>query len=145
LGVEGTNSLKQDGLLFLDSHVRPTDVTDGLSNTLAFGERPPSPDSLFGWWYAGWGQDKDGEGEMVLGARTKNNQVWVSDCPVGPYHFQAGDRKNPCDTFHFWSFHTGGANFAFADGSVRFLSYSADGILPALATRAGGEAVTVPD
>jgi prepilin-type processing-associated H-X9-DG protein len=47
--------------------------------------------------------------------------------------------------FHFWSPHAGGANFAFADGSVRFLRYSADHILPALATRAGGEAVAVPE
>ena len=46
---------------------------------------------------------------------------------------------------HFWSVHPGGAHFAFADGSVRFLKYSADPILPALATRAGGESVAVPD
>ena len=38
-----------------------------------------------------------------------------------------------------------GANFAFADGSVRFLRYSANDILPALATRAGGETVQIPD
>ncbi len=44
-----------------------------------------------------------------------------------------------------WSLHGGGANFAFCDGSVRFLPYSADAILPALATRAGGEVVAVPD
>ena len=44
---------------------------------------------------------------------------------------------------HFWSPHGGGANFAFADGSVRFLAYSADAILPALATRNGGEVVSV--
>ncbi len=37
------------------------------------------------------------------------------------------------------------ANFLFADGSVRFLSYSANPIMPALASRAGGEAVAVPD
>ena len=49
------------------------------------------------------------------------------------------------DAFHFWSFHSGGAHFLFCDGSVRFLAYSADPILPALATRNGGEAVTLPD
>jgi prepilin-type processing-associated H-X9-DG protein len=46
--------------------------------------------------------------------------------------------------FHFWSLHPGGANFAFADGSVRFLAYSANPIMPALATREGGEVVTPP-
>jgi prepilin-type processing-associated H-X9-DG protein len=46
--------------------------------------------------------------------------------------------------FHFWSLHAGGAHFLFADGSVRFLSYSAAPILPALASRAGGETVEIP-
>jgi prepilin-type processing-associated H-X9-DG protein len=50
-----------------------------------------------------------------------------------------------CHQGHFWSLHPGGANFAFADGSVRFLSYSAEPILPALATRAGGEVVGLDD
>jgi prepilin-type processing-associated H-X9-DG protein len=45
--------------------------------------------------------------------------------------------------FHFWSPHPGGANFAIADGSVRFIAYTANDIMPALASRAGGEAVTL--
>ncbi|MBX9624870.1 MAG: DUF1559 domain-containing protein [Gemmataceae bacterium] len=145
LGVEGTNAIKQDGLLFLNSRVRTADVTDGLSNTLALGERPASPDFLFGWWYGGWGQNRDGEADMLLGTRTKNAHTWVTDCPKGPYQFTVGRLDNPCDVFHFWSLHPGGAHFAFADGSVRFLRYSADDLLPALATRAGGEAVALPD
>jgi hypothetical protein len=41
---------------------------------------------------------------------------------------------------HFWSLHDGGANFANADGSCRFLSYSVDPIvMKALGTRNGGE------
>jgi prepilin-type processing-associated H-X9-DG protein len=55
-----------------------------------------------------------------------------------------GQITNQCDMFHFWSLHTGGANFAFADGSVRFLTYSAAPLMPALASRAGGEAVEAP-
>jgi prepilin-type processing-associated H-X9-DG protein len=46
--------------------------------------------------------------------------------------------------FHFWSLHPGGAHFLYADGSVHFLGYDADAILPALATRAGGEVVSLP-
>jgi prepilin-type processing-associated H-X9-DG protein len=47
--------------------------------------------------------------------------------------------------FHFWSPHASGANFLFCDGSVHFLAYSAASILPALASRAGGEAISLPD
>ncbi|MBX9583365.1 MAG: DUF1559 domain-containing protein [Gemmataceae bacterium] len=145
LGVEGTRSAKEDGVLYVNSRVRPTDIGDGLSNTLALGERPPSDDHLFGWWYGGWGQERDGECDMLLGTRVKANGSWGrGDCPKGPYHFQPGDLRNPCAIYHFWSLHPGGAHFAFADGSVRFLAYSADEIMPALSTRAGGEAVTPP-
>jgi prepilin-type processing-associated H-X9-DG protein len=38
-----------------------------------------------------------------------------------------------------------GANFLFTDGSVPFLSYSAANLMPALATRAGGEVVSLPE
>ncbi len=144
-GSAGTRASRRDGILFLDSTVRLAYVSDGASSTLLAGERPPSPDFLFGWWYAGWGQDKDGEGDAVLGVRTLNRQDKYPSCPVGPYPFTAGSIKDPCDTFHFWSLHPGGAHFAFADGSVRFLRYDADPILPALATRAGGESVALND
>jgi prepilin-type N-terminal cleavage/methylation domain-containing protein/prepilin-type processing-associated H-X9-DG protein len=145
-GVWGTDHTQRDGVLFLDSKVRLTDIRDGTSNTLMIGERPPSSDFNLGWWYAGWGQSKDGSTEMILGVREVNDHPrYKGSCPHGPYHYGPGRDDNVCDLFHFWSLHPGGANFAFCDGSVRFLTYDADSIMPALATRAGGEIVTVPD
>jgi prepilin-type processing-associated H-X9-DG protein len=145
LGVEGTNAGVVDGVLYLDSKCRLADVTDGSSNTLLVGERPPSADLVLGWWYAGWGQRKNGDGDMLLGVRSRNYAGYGPGCPEGPYHFTPGAFKNQCDAFHFWSPHAGGAHFALADGSVRFLSYSADPVMPALATRAGGEVASPPD
>ncbi|HEV3145441.1 MAG TPA: DUF1559 domain-containing protein [Gemmataceae bacterium] len=145
LGVWGTNHRQTDGVLYLDSSTRLLQITDGTSNTLMIGERPPSADFNLGWWYAGWGQSKDGSAEMVLGVRELNDhRRYQATCPPGPYYFLPGSDSNVCDLFHFWSHHPGGANFAFADGSVRFLSYSADPIMPALATREGGEPVSPP-
>lgn len=146
LGVWGTDYTRRDGILFLDSRTRIVDIRDGTTNTIMIGERPPSTDYLLGWWYAGWGQARDGSCEYLMGARELNNYAqYVGICPPGPYHYAPGHVENPCDTFHFWSYHAGGCNFALADGSVRFLSYSVDPILPALATRAGREVASVPD
>jgi prepilin-type processing-associated H-X9-DG protein len=45
-----------------------------------------------------------------------------------------------------YSFHPGGANFLFADGSVHFLKATIDiRVLAALATRAGGEVLSGSD
>lgn len=143
LGVEGTNQNREDGCLFLDSAVRLTDITDGTSNTLLAGERPPSADGNYGWWYAGHGQSLDGSGEMVLGVRERNAGL-LNLCPPGKASFKLGQLTNQCDLLHFWSLHPGGAYFLFADGSVHFLTYSVDPLMPALATRAGGETVEQP-
>ncbi|MFL5338622.1 MAG: DUF1559 domain-containing protein [Gemmataceae bacterium] len=148
LGVAGKDAASKDGVLFQFSKTRLVDVTDGASNTLLLGERPPSADFQFGWWYAGVGFHFSGAGDMVLGVRETNLPPIVpgaGKCPPGAYPFMPGWFSNECDMFHFWSPHPGGANFAFADGSVHFLSYSADRIMPALASRAGGETVVAPD
>ena len=145
LGVSGTVVGRNDGVFFLDSQVAFKDICDGTSNTVIVGERPASADCWYGWWYAGLGQHGTGSADMILGVREVNlGDDYTSGCPLGPYHFQPGNLNQQSDLFHFWSLHSGGAHFAFADGSVHFLSYSVDDILPALATRNGREAVTAP-
>jgi prepilin-type processing-associated H-X9-DG protein/prepilin-type N-terminal cleavage/methylation domain-containing protein len=146
LGVEGKDLTTNDGIFFRDSHVRFADIKDGASRTLFAGERPPSADFEYGWWYAGVGQQGTGSAETFLGV-VEQDVLPYSMAPCFPdvvFEYGPGQITNQCDMLHFWSLHTGGANFAFADGSVRFLSYSAAPLMPALASRAGGETVEAP-
>lgn len=144
LGVEGTDQYRKDGLLFMDSRLSFAAVGDGLSHTLLVGERAISGDGNLGWWYAGWGQDRDGSAEMILGAREVIVSPQFQSCTEDHTGLVPGRADRQCDYLHFWSHHRGGASFLWADGSVRFLGYAADRILPALATRAGGEAFDGP-
>lgn len=147
LGSSGSEpvSARPNGLLTSVSAIRLSAVTDGTSSTIAVGERHNSPDTdgeyHFGWWYAGTGQLLDGSADYILSVRETNHSPYLTACPPGPYQFVPGRVNQSCDVLHYWSSHPSGANFAFADGSVRFLRYSANDIMPALATRAGGEVV----
>ena len=141
-GVSGLNCQSRDGMLIPDGKIRLADAQDGLSNTLLLGERPVSHDFEYSWWYAGNGQDGHGSLEQIMGVRELNLLVIEqgSSCGPGQYPFMAASGvSDPCGQFHFWSLHSGGGHFAFVDGSVRFMAYSANSILPALASRSGGE------
>jgi prepilin-type processing-associated H-X9-DG protein len=124
-------------------------VTDGLSNTLLLGERPPdngrapnvgSPE--WGWWGT---SDFDSllatVNTVYLNAATETGSNPVC---VAPGRFSPGNPAFNCHANHFYSLHTGGGNWAWGDGSVRFLAYSAQPLTLPLATRAGGEVVGEP-
>jgi prepilin-type N-terminal cleavage/methylation domain-containing protein/prepilin-type processing-associated H-X9-DG protein len=143
VGVNGVSQYRRDGLLYVDSTVRMTQITDGTSSTLMVAERPPDSRLVFGTWYPDWGPWW--VAKSTLGVREVGVEEFLPGCPPGPYDFGPGSLAQPCSVFHYWSLHPGGAHFLFADGSVRFLSYGAASVLPALATRAGGEAVALPD
>ncbi len=137
----GQTTVGYDGVLFWTSRIRFADITDGSSNTFLAGERPPSADLWFGWWFAGGGFDYSGVGDVLMGY----NEVQYAQamgCATTYANYQAGNLTNNCDQAHWWSLHSGGANFAFCDGGVRFIAYATSPTtLEALASRNGGEVV----
>lgn len=158
-GVGGTDSAwsgrwpKSDGLLFWRSRVAMNDIRDGTSQTIMVGERPPSKNLEFGYWQSldtiGWNKGgPDWEFDTIQ--YTGNTDIAPfgtnggTPCPF-PTFYGPGRLDNNCDFNHFWSHHPFGAGFVFADGSVRFLPYSAAPVMNALATRNGGEMVSDSD
>jgi prepilin-type processing-associated H-X9-DG protein len=134
---------RNDGVLYGSSHVHMAEITDGTSNTLLVGERPPSPDLYVGWWP--WSALDASLGVRdtfaVYETGVKNDPHSQSCIRLLPEKYRPGT-GNYCDVHHFWSQHAGGANWLFADGSVRFLTYANTNAMPALATRAGGEVLS---
>jgi prepilin-type processing-associated H-X9-DG protein len=57
--------------------------------------------------------------------------------------FGPGNFDDLCDVNHFWSPHPAGANWLYADGSMRFMPYDSAPITPMLSTRSGRE--VIPD
>jgi prepilin-type processing-associated H-X9-DG protein len=145
-GVSGSGLPVNDpanGALRQFTGVAVDEIRDGTSHTLLIGEHPPAADRFAGSWYSLY-VPEDQFGPYYYGCLMFATIPYdIRECR-GPFTFGPGRLTNPCDGYHFWSLHPGGANFAFCDGSVRFLSYSAAPVLPALATRAGGEVVDLP-
>jgi prepilin-type N-terminal cleavage/methylation domain-containing protein/prepilin-type processing-associated H-X9-DG protein len=131
-----------NGVFYLNSSVRIAEITDGTSNTLLFGERYHKDpvyiniETLGGWAWSNYLASQD----YIFSTRVPVNYT----IPAGtPLTFAVQDPR----TCAFGSGHVGGANFTFADGSVRFLSLTGNSDLPllqALSTRAGGEVTTLP-
>jgi prepilin-type N-terminal cleavage/methylation domain-containing protein/prepilin-type processing-associated H-X9-DG protein len=153
------NQVTRDGIFFQDSSIRFADVTDGASSTFLFGERShddPAFDRMSLSYnqafypLAGWGQ---WAGVFFTSGGSLGNRFLSTPVPINyrvPADISREEFLGPTGAQNnrlcaFGSGHPGGANFAFADGSVRFLS---NGILletlQALSTCAGGEVVSVP-
>jgi prepilin-type N-terminal cleavage/methylation domain-containing protein/prepilin-type processing-associated H-X9-DG protein len=110
-------------------------ITDGRSNTLMIGEDVPDLIEWNAWAYA--------NGATATCAIPMNTGVTI---PTGnPGTLGTADWGDWPNRYSFRSRHTGGVNFALADGSVRFI---ADTIplttYRRIATRAGNETEQIP-
>jgi prepilin-type processing-associated H-X9-DG protein len=148
------HTMSKDGIFFGDSKVRMADISDGTSNTFLFGERyhrdpefdriyPQYPIANWGGW--AWVYPVNSVADFMLSAcvppNLANNVVLINykvppAAGVGDFRY-INDRLSA-----YGSGHTGGANFAMSDGSVRWFSEGTPSlVLKQLSTRNGGEVI----
>ncbi|RLS56582.1 MAG: DUF1559 domain-containing protein [Planctomycetota bacterium] len=126
------NAPLNNGIFYRNSGVSDRDITDGMSQTVQFGE------TLFGGY---WGDS------YACCARARDDQ------PNFDAHWTAasanataicGNAQNPnIHFFSFGSFHTDLCNFTLCDGSSRAISKSVDtNVFRAICSRNGREPIT---
>jgi prepilin-type N-terminal cleavage/methylation domain-containing protein/prepilin-type processing-associated H-X9-DG protein len=130
LATANNGGCATQGVLYRNSSIRITDITDGTSNTLMVGE-------------------------TSFNANSANYRNWVRGCDSsGPTCASFHNVANPINAapplttkfmdVSFGSNHTGGANFGLCDGSVRFVRDSiAFAVYQGAATRDGGEVTSL--
>jgi prepilin-type N-terminal cleavage/methylation domain-containing protein/prepilin-type processing-associated H-X9-DG protein len=123
--------LKLEGIFFACSSVRIADVKDGTSNTFLFGESR----------WENFMQDNNETDFWTIGSP----QIDPCNCRTGkggteqsefcgstgvPFNARAlPGTSGYVKELSFSSLHPGGAQFAFVDGSVRFLPFNVDGAI----------------
>lgn len=129
-----------DGILGKDIKRKLTDVTDGTSNTIMFGDRAGGPEHYVNGQVVTTPPVSNGLG---WGARANYIQLegYYSDGLTTP-----GPRVMNANNDEFYSFHPGGCNFSFGDGSVHFLRADISPVVfAALLTCRAGETFSSAD
>jgi prepilin-type N-terminal cleavage/methylation domain-containing protein/prepilin-type processing-associated H-X9-DG protein len=128
----------QEGVFPINGTRRLQDICDGTSQTILMAECVGRPQL----WQ---GRKKVANVWLSGGPWASRNLLWARGATQDGTAFYGKCAINCTNDREVYSFHPGGANAAFADGSVHFLRADMDiRVFARLATRAGGEVVTLP-
>jgi len=137
--VEAPIDVGNTGVFFLNSHVRFEDVTDGTSSTLFVGEKTRSGDL---GWASGSRSSLRNAGSTPNNTNLNVSLGFDNDDDTRPIPAAAGVQPGLV-VGGFNSRHPGGTNFAFGDGSVRFIKSTINRqVYRHLAARADGEMIS---
>jgi len=155
-GCGGVFGDKNNGILLAANNdnqtwvVRMSDITDGTSNTVMVGEVSESLNvkssssggmAAYPVWAGGNGTNNAAPGGTACNGTTAlGSTLRAMDAGAAGYGINA-----TTNDMSFGSKHNGGANFLFADGSVRFLATAVDpAAYTAMGSRNGGEVFSMP-
>ena len=149
VGLYSNPATINNGIIVDDSDLKTsfkivaTSVTDGSSNTVMLGERPPAADGQWGWWDSACCIQ---DGISAVRGDSKLYSSGINGKCANPAPYQPGNYQDRCAFNAIWAFHVNGGHFCMGDGSVRPITYSTANqlvggitLLEALASRAGGE------
>jgi prepilin-type N-terminal cleavage/methylation domain-containing protein/prepilin-type processing-associated H-X9-DG protein len=138
--------------------IEPREATDGLSNTLLFGERSHADPNYATFAALGWGDSLDSWGWWAASTSRKmiGHAALGALAPINyrlPFGYDGRSGQTPSaegvGSFAeyvdrrlsaYGSEHPGGANFCFGDGNLQFLTSATDlSVLRTLSTRAGDQ------
>src|SRR5713101_1571555 len=127
------------GVFPVNHTIRLTDIPDGTSYTIMMAECAGRPQL--------WQGRKPVSDKWLLGgAWASRNLLLVKGATPDGTAFYGTCAINCTNNREVYSFHPGGANVVYADGSVHFLRADIDiRVFARLATRAGGEVVVGAD
>jgi prepilin-type N-terminal cleavage/methylation domain-containing protein/prepilin-type processing-associated H-X9-DG protein len=138
--AEAPIDVKNNGVFYLNSSTRLDDVTDGTSCTIFLGERKLIGPATLGWM-SGTNATLRNAGTPINGPGVVGPNPNDDDAP--PPAEGAGATPANQIVGGFSSFHSGGSNFAFGDGSIRFLKNSMSAkIYHRLANRSDGDLIS---
>lgn len=149
----GSKATDLNGMFYVQSRTRFSEVTDGTSNTLMGSEiilvrdqgagsgTPPDANDMRGRFSNSWqGNNLFSTAQPPNTSVPDTQAIHCINTAKAPCSFSAGDTGN---ALYARSYHPGGVNAVMADGSVRTVSNNVNAaVYRALGTRDGGEALS---